>query len=260
MKDLQTELLVVKVGTSTLIDEHGKFRHTNFLNLSEEIKNQKTAEKDVVLITSGAISAGEDVTGRTRAEFRKDLDGLSALAAYGQVPLMEQWRGYLEPLMVAQNLVTSTELYTPEGPAYLRKLRATILLGGVAIINENDAVADEEIKFGDNDQLAASIAVGLQRLGGFSVKLLILSDIAGFYDQHPGDENARLVHAVHDFDAAEASIADTDTKRGTGGMRTKILAARIAKQAGVDTYLGDGSEPQIISLLIRRNAGTVFYA
>lgn len=249
------ELLVIKVGTSTLVDAVGNFDDQSFYNISEQIKEQREQGREVALVTSGAISAGANQIGRTRGEFSGDIDKLSALAAIGQVPLMKKWSGYLEPLVSAQNLITPRELQdTQEGTAYIRKLVATLAIGAVPIVNENDAVADDEIKIGDNDRLSALVAARIQYVGIWNVRLLILSDVNALYDKSSGTE----IRVVEDIASAAQYVFAHESEHGVGGMATKLQAAGIARTAGVETTLGNGREKNIIKAMLRRRAGTRF--
>ncbi len=255
------ELIVVKVGTSTLVDEVGRLDDSSFYNIAESIKEQKDKGVDIILVTSGAISVGATLLDLDRRQYVNDPDSLSGLAAIGQVPLMDRWSRYLSPYNVAQNLVTQRELEdTQEGPSYINKLVATMKLGAIPVVNENDAVADDEIKYGDNDRLAANIAVRMNRLGLWTVKLAILTDVDGLYDRAPSDPKAELVRRVSNVSEVRPFIMETTNSHGSGFMDTKMDAADIVLPEGVVMHLGNGRARNPVGALVDGTAGTLFAA
>lgn len=255
------ELLIVKVGTSNLVDERGALDDASFGNISEQIIQQRDHGRDVVIVSSGAISAGANQMQMSRHEIASDLDKLSALAAVGQTTIMTKWSDHLSPVKTAQNLITPNELsHKDEGSAYIRKLKVTIELGAVAIINENDAVADEEIKVGDNDRLSALIATKLQKLGVWQVKLVMLSDIDGLFTCAPHKTEAKLIRIVDGLSEVAIYVDDSVSTHGTGGLKTKLMSADIASNGGVSMYLGNGREQDVIEKLIQQQTGTSFLA
>lgn len=260
MEKIMKELLVIKVGSSTLVDDAGRLDDASFCNLATQVQDQLELGREIVIVSSGAVSAGANELGISRDQLGDDLDNKSAFAAVGQVPLMTKWAGYLHPIKTAQNLITPRELGDDqEGDAYIRKLKATIDLGVVAIVNENDAVADEEIKVGDNDQLSAMVAARLQRLGGWQARLIMLSDVDGLFTSEPDNDDARLIRRVDDIHEVSCFVDERESLHGTGGMATKLLAAQIVNEAGVPMFLGNGREANVVERLIQGITGTGFF-
>ena len=255
------ELLIVKIGTSSVVDEAGQLNSTAIKNIAEAVTYEKSVGKDVMLVLSGAISAGAAELGVNRSDYEGRFDELSALAAVGQIPLMHLWSEALAPYHLAQNLVTPLELASSEeGPAYIRKAVATLGMGAIVGVNENDAVADDEIKYGDNDSLMANIAVCMHRLGHWTVKPIILTDVDGLYDRDPRDSAARQIKVVRNIDSVREYAVDGNSEHGTGFMDTKLDAAKILGAAGLSMHLGLGSAEQPIRRLTHRNEGTLFAA
>lgn len=252
------ELLVIKVGTTSLIDEYGNPDNAAFMNVAEGVKQERERGNDALLVTSAAVSFGARELGIDRSSCKDDLDKLSALAALGQVSLMHHWQRHLEPYHASQNMITPYELDTKEGVAYIRKLEAALDMGMIPVVNENDAVADDEIKFGDNDRLMANIAVGLHHLGRWSIKAVVLSDVDGLYTKDPSNPTAEVVRNVTGGEQLEGLLFDSDKKHNSGGMATKKEAAQILGKAGLSMYLGSARAIDPISRLIRGGAGTRF--
>lgn len=253
------ELLVVKAGTTTLVDtETGNLNIASFQNIGDAIKAEVDRGTHVALVTSAAISAGAAELDVSRRSYAGDFDGLSALAAVGQVPLVNTWRRVLEPLTVGQNLVTPHELLeTVEGPQYFRKLKRLLEMGVVPVINENDAVADDEIRYGDNDMITAHLCNGLHALGGWAIKAVILTDVDGLYDRDPNDPEAQRIRQVSDVSKVEDYIVQTDSAHGSGGMASKKEVAKLLAANKIPLYVGDGRARDPIQRLLRRQGGTL---
>ena len=253
------ELIIVKVGTTTLTDETGRLDEASFMNIANALKEEKERGADTMLISSAAITAGAAELGIDRRQYADDPDSLSALAASGQIPLMNRWSRYLEPCHVSQHLITPYELHTAEGDAYITKLMAAFRLGLLPVANENDAVADDEIKFGDNDRLMALIAVGLAKKAVWdTIKPVILTDVDGLYTAEPSDPQAELIRTVTDINDVAQFAVETDTVHNSGGMRTKLIAARMLLEEGVGMRLGYGRAEDPIGRLLHGAAGTYF--
>ena len=250
--------LVVKVGTSTLTNAQGRIDRAFIADLTAQLAQQRSAGRDVVLVTSGAIRAGKDALHNPQSKTHNpaSLPYKQAAAAIGQGLLMHTyteafaWRD----VIVAQVLLTRDDL--SDRNRFLNAqntLRALLDLGVVPIINENDTVAVDEIKFGDNDTLAALVATLVD-----ADLLLILSDVEGLY-AHP-DVDASLISVVPHIDAAISALGGEATSGvGTGGMRTKIEAARIATSAGIRTVIARGRRERVIADVTEgREVGTTF--
>lgn len=237
--------MVVKVGTSLLTRGDGRLNLERMAGLVRQMAGLYRAGWEVVLVTSGAVGVG---VGRLGLKERPaDMAGKQALAAVGQGILMQVYEQLFsaDGLNVAQVLLTREDL---EDSTRSNNARATLqrLLGWgvVPIINENDTVAYEEIKVGDNDTLSARVAV----LTGADL-LVILSDVAGLYPADPRLTPGLLpLSAVYGIDdeLIERAGGGPGNAGGTGGMRTKLLAARIVGEAGIPMALASGHRPEVL--------------
>ncbi len=254
--------VVVKVGTSTLTYETGLLNIRRVENLVKAVSDIKNSGKQVILVSSGAISVGAGRLGL--AERPRDVPGRQAAAAVGQNALMQ----FYDNAFMAHNHVVAQVLLTKDvvDDAPRRKnventLERLLTLGALPIINENDTVATDELEgenFGDNDTLSAIVA----KLANADA-LVIISDIDGLYDINPREnKDAKLIPVVHNIDAEiEAAASGTGSKRGTGGMRTKIQAAKIATEAGIHMAIISGEKPDALyELFDGEDVGTVFVA
>ncbi|MFK8014340.1 MAG: glutamate 5-kinase [Gammaproteobacteria bacterium] len=231
--------VVIKIGSSLLVDEQaGGLREQWLAGLVADVAALRTDGVEVLIVSSGAIAMGRRGLGLPTGVLR--LDESQAAAASGQIRLAHAWQRAFElvDLRVAQLLLTLND--TESRGRYLnarRTVETLLKLGAVPIVNENDTVATEEIRYGDNDRLAARVAqmVGAQRL-------ILLSDVDGLYSADPErDAGARHVPVVDDItEETDAMAGDASSSVGTGGMRTKVLAARIAVAAGCEVLVADG--------------------
>jgi len=248
--------LVVKIGSSLLIDSGDQLRRDWMSTLAERLSARLGP---VVLVSSGAIALGRSALGldsRPRA-----LAQAQAAAAVGQIHLAEAWSQCWQSQgrVAAQILLTLNDL--EQRRQYLNAratLEALIEHGIVPVVNENDTVATEEIRFGDNDRLAARVAQLLSADG-----LLLLSDVDGLYDRDPGQqEQARHIPRVPAISAEIEAMAGSTGSRGvgTGGMASKVAAARIATAAGLPVVLASGLVDDPIETLIRGARYTLFDA
>ena len=248
---------VVKVGTSSITRDSGEIDDDALVKLCAEVADARAAGHDVVLVSSGAIAAGLPVLGfATRP---RDIGTLQAAAAVGQPRLMER----LGALLAAHDLVAGQVLLTPydfgHRSQYLhaRETLARLLeLRVVPVVNENDTVADDEIRFGDNDLLAALVA----QLVGADV-LVLLTDTSGVFTADPRvDDGASLIEEIREVDAAlEAMAGGAGTARGSGGMASKLAAAKIASWSGVRAVIAGAREPGVVrrALTDGESVGTV---
>lgn len=251
--------IVVKVGTSTLTYESGHIHIRRFEQLVKVLADIRNAGRQVVLVSSGAIGVGMGKMGLQ--ERPKDTPSKQALAAVGQCELMYLYDKAFSEYnhTVAQVLLTRDVMEDPRRKAYCQNTFTRLLeMGAIPIVNENDTLAVEEIEFGDNDTLSAVVAALVE-----ADALLILSDIDGLYTADPRkNADARLLRQVVAADPALDEIAGgAGSRRGTGGMVTKVSAARLAAQHGIDTYLLSGSDPRNLYTLLDGGAvGTRFTA
>ncbi|WP_287128007.1 glutamate 5-kinase [Candidatus Cyanaurora vandensis] len=253
-----TNLLVVKVGTSTLTDGRtGRLQLGRLAELAQTLAAIQQTGWQVVLVSSGAIGVGAERLGLKERPTTVALK--QAAAAVGQGLLMSWYEQFFRAnhCTIAQVLLTRSDL--AERNRYLnaqRTFQALLSLGVIPIVNENDTVAVNELTFGDNDTLSALVASLL------SARLLVLlTDVAGFYSANPRlDPTARLITEV---DRISAEMLQQATRGGsgwgTGGMSTKLEAARIATQSGVTTIISDGAQPQSLRDLVQgKPVGTRF--
>lgn len=250
--------LVVKVGSSLLIGDNDAVHRGWLEGLADNIATLQGNGHDVLVVSSGAIAIGSRVLGINRRRAR--LEDLQAAAAAGQVQLVHAW----QEALALHGIAAAQVLLTPEDTENRRRFlnaRGTLakLLerSVVPIINENDTVATEEIRYGDNDRLAARVAQLVM-----ADALILLSDVDGLYTSDPGgDENAELIPVVSritDDIHRMAGAARTDV--GSGGMATKVQAARIATHAGCSTVVASGRIERPLDVLAAGGACTVFRA
>ncbi len=257
MNDVRS--VVVKVGTSLLTPHLGEFDRSVAESVVGALADARKLGVEVTLVSSGAIGAGMSVLGMTERPGTLPLK--QAAAAIGQIPLMRMYRELFDRhgLRVAQVLVTREGLDDRVKYLNLRNtFRALHQLGSVVpIVNENDTVAVEEIRFGDNDTLAARIAAKLD-----AELLVILTDTDGLYDMRAGavSEQARLVEVVEKISPEiERMAGNTDARESVGGMIAKIDAAHIATRSGVATVIANGRDPTALRRALRgERVGTYF--
>jgi glutamate 5-kinase len=231
--------LIVKIGSALLVDPDGAVRRDWLAGIAADIAARAREGQQVAVVSSGAIALGARRLGLPKGG-RASLEDAQASAATGQILLSQVWAEVLahEGLTAAQILVTLDDL--EHRRRYLNAaatLSRLLKLGVVPIINENDTVATEEIRFGDNDRLAARIA---QAAGADGV--LLLSDIDGLYDRNPAAAGAVHIPIVDKIDASIEGMADggSASGMGSGGMISKISAARIANSAGAHLVIASG--------------------
>lgn len=234
--------LVIKIGSALLADDDGNLRTEWIDGLAADIVEMRRAGTEILVVSSGAIAVGRRLLKLARGPRNRALrlEESQAAAATGQVRLAHAWQEALarHDVSVAQILLTTED--TEDRRRYLnaRSTISTLLkLGVIPVINENDTVATEEIRFGDNDRLAARVAQMVS-----ADTCVILSDIDGLYTADPThDATASHIGEVHAITAdIEAMAGATSSEDGSGGMVTKIEAARIAMQAGCRLAIGDG--------------------
>jgi glutamate 5-kinase len=228
--------VVVKIGTSSVTDEHGGVAHGVLVNIALDVVAMREEGWTVVVVTSGAITAGWAEVGKGRPR-PTDSVRLQAVSAVGQPLLMHAWRNAFGELGTAVGQVLLAPLDFSHRGQYLHArgtLEALKNLDVVPIVNENDAVADEEIRFGDNDRLAALVA----NLVGAS-HLVLLTDTDGLLTADPHlDATATLIEEVRAFDAELVDVAgESNSRVGSGGMASKLAAARMATWSGITTVI-----------------------
>ena len=246
--------VVVKLGTSLIAGAGGHVREDVLAPRAHEIAALVRAGTPVCVVSSGAIALGLPRLGLERRP--RSVPKLQAASALGQARLQAAWDAVLgrEAIAAAQILLTAADL--ADRAAYVNArnaLAALFALGAVPVVNENDATATDEITFGDNDALAAQVAVLVRaRL------LVLLTEVEGVYSRAPGDPGAELIADAAALDAAELGDA---AGLGKGGMRSKVLAARMAASAGIPTVIAGGAGDDVLSPIVAgEGRGTRFPA
>ncbi len=255
--------IVVKVGTSTLTHAKGSVDLRSVERLARVLADLRGAGHEIILVTSGAIAVGTEKLGLR--ERPKELRFKQAAAAVGQCRMMYLYDKFFSEYncTVAQILLTGEDVADPARAAHLRSTFGALLeMGVIPVVNENDSVSAAEIEtgshrvLGDNDTLSAIVA-GLCEAD----LLVLLSDIEGLYDADPRSEpNARLIQRVYELtEDITATAGGAGTWRGTGGMATKLSAARIAMEAGVSMIITNGRRPEgLYDILEGKPVGTLF--
>ncbi len=258
MSNLKTaKRIVFKVGTSTLTYKTGKTNIRCMAKLAAVLADLHNAGQEVVLVTSGAIGVGVGKLGLK--ERPKDTPGRQAAATVGQCELMFMYDKLFGEYgqIVGQLLITRSDIENGERRTNLiNSFEKLFEYGAIPIVNENDSVAVEEIVYGDNDSLSANVAKLVK-----ADALIILTDIDGLYSANPHeDKDAKLIPVVEEItDEILALAAPSSSKQGTGGMITKLQAAKLATEAGIDTVVMNGSDPgEIYKLLDGEQVGTFF--
>lgn len=247
--------LVVKLGTGVLTDARKQPDFLQMVQLVAQVAEQRRAGREVILVTSGAVGAGMGGLGLDRRPTR--LDELQACAAIGQSRLMAMYADLFEKFgfPVAQVLLTHADLEDHGRHLNARKTLVTLLDRGVVpIVNENDAVSVEELKFGDNDRLSALVASLLP-----ADLLVILSTVDGVIEDY-GRPDARVLSVVERVDERVRGMAGgTDSDTAIGGMATKIDAARIVVRAGIPLVIASGRKRDVLARVLGgEDEGTVF--
>lgn len=251
--------IVVKVGTSSITHANGQIHVRRLDRLIRQLADLANAGKEVVLVSSGAVAAGMKTLGFLSRPTQ--LADKQAAAAVGQGVLMHMYEKLFREygVCVGQVLLTKGDYLHPRHYLHARNTLVRLLeLGAVPVVNENDTVSTEEIKIGDNDTLSAMVASIVD-----ADALVLLSDIDGLYTANPAtDSDAVLRPMVEELtDAVWQSAQGSGTALGTGGMYTKLLAADIAMNSGVDMIIANASTPEVLLRIFDAEAiGTRFVA
>ena len=249
--------IVVKVGTSTLLYPNGKINLYRIEHLARELSDLASQGREVILVTSGAIGAGMVRMGLS--ERPDSMQEKQALASVGQVLLMHLYdKFFTEYGQVAGQVLLTKENFANHNQYINARntLMAMLKSGIIPVINENDAVTVAEVKIGDNDTLSATVAAIVD-----ADVLIILSDIDGVYDANPQTHpEAKLLSEIKEITSGvEAMAGGAGSAVGTGGMATKIEAAKIATAAGVTMFIASGGENGMLGRIIAgEDVGTVF--
>ncbi|MBM7659248.1 glutamate 5-kinase [Bacillus mesophilus] len=249
--------VVIKIGSSSLTSLHGEISRKKLERLVDEIVQLKDAGHEVLLVSSGAVAAGYRKLGFL--ERPTLLPEKQAAASIGQGLLMEAYSElFLSHGYVASQILITRSDFSDENRYQNVRNTLNVLLdrGIIPIVNENDTVTVDRLKFGDNDTLSAKVAGLIE-----SDHLIILSDIEGLYDADPRkNENAKLLDKVYKITPEiEEAAGDSGSTVGTGGMKSKIDAVKIAMASGITTFLGKAGVPNIIKDAVNKTAiGTYF--
>jgi glutamate 5-kinase len=249
-----TRTVVVKVGSSSVTTGSGRVDGTVIDQLSGEVAEARAAGLRVVVVSSGAISAGWTTLAPDRPR-PSDLATLQAVAAVGQPRLMQVWSEALERrgLLAGQVLLAPLDFVHRSQYLHARQTLSRLLeLGVVPVVNENDAVADEEIRFGDNDRLAALVA----HLVGAEL-LVLLTDTPGLLTEDPRrTDGGSLIEEVVEIDhELERLAGGPGTALGSGGMASKLAAAKMAVWSGVEAVIADAARPGVLAAVTGSTPG-----
>ncbi len=249
--------IVVKVGSSTITYSNGKRNFRQIDRIAGELSDLQNQGKEMILVTSGAVAVGVDRLGLDKKP--DTIPGKQAAAAVGQGVLMHTYEKFFADYgqVVAQVLLTKTESldrhrYANSRNTFMELLKQRV----IPIVNENDVVALDELKIGDNDNMSALVA------GIVDADLvIILSDVDGLYTANPQTHpEAEIVHTVHEITPKiEASAGGAGSLRGTGGMATKIQAAKAATSSGINLVIASGTEKNAVPRIVAgEEIGTLF--
>lgn len=250
--------IVIKVGTSTLAYPNGCLNIRRTEELCKVMSDLKNAGNEIILVSSGAIGMG---TGKLSLSGRPtDMPTKQAAAAVGQCELMYTYDKLFSEYnhTVAQILLTASDIgHDERHENFTNTMNRLLELSVLPIINENDTVSTEEICIGDNDTLAAIVAVSIK-----ADLLILLSDIDGLYDGDPRkNHDAKLISVVRKLDDVMSFAGDSGSSLGTGGMKTKLHAASLCSDAGCDMVIANGAEPyNLYGIVEGKQIGTRFIA
>lgn len=251
--------IVIKIGTSTLTYPNGALNLRRIEVLVQTISDFKNAGHEVVVVSSGAVGAG--YAKLALSEYPKTLEEKQACAAVGQSQLMKIYENFFANYShtVAQILMTKDVVDDSHRLSLVKNTFNTLIkMGCIPIVNENDSVSCDGIRFGGNDTLSAYVAIACD-----ADIIINLSDIDGLFTADPRtDKNATLISRVDVIDDKIISCAGgAGTQRGTGGMLTKINAAKIATESGIPMIILNGENPRILyDILDGKHTGTYFAA
>ena len=245
--------IVVKIGSSSLTREDGGLDLNRIDSVARLVARWRGADREVVIVSSGAVAAGLDPLGFTSKP--KDLPSVQAAAAMGQGLLMARWTAAFQAhhLDAAQVLLTTDDVMRRDHYTNVRASLTRLLgLGVVPILNENDAVTTRELRFGDNDRLAALIAQMIK-----ADTLVLLTDVDGLYTAPPDHPGSKLIERVESADdLMSVLVTGAGSRVGTGGMATKVQAAMLATTSGIGVQLACADALEAV--LAGKSVGTWF--
>jgi len=259
---LHQNRIIIKVGTSTLTNEHGNNNLRSFDRLACVLSDIQNMGYEIILVSSGAIAV--DANKLKMSERPVSMRHKQAAAAVGQCSIMFLYDKFFSDYdkTIAQILLNAEDIEHEEKKENLINTFDTLLeMGIIPVVNENDSVSYTEIEsedrlFGDNDMLSAVVAVLCR-----AKTLVILSDIDGFYDKDPRlHPQAQLIDRINRIDESVYALAGgAGSRRGTGGMKTKLRAAQLATAQGIDTIITNGKNPAVLYEILKgESIGTLF--
>lgn len=254
------DVVLVKVGTNTLTtgqSGHVQLDKEAFAAIGYQLRQLADQGYGVILVSSGAITAGVSHERRRREEVA-DVTKERRYAARGWDIVVQQWKEAIGSSRVSSTLLTKREVHSESMRGMLLDVVDCCLAhGDVFVVNENDCLSDDEIKFGDNDTLAASLAETCARSGRFrSVQMVLLTDVNGL--RRVASDASTLIRQVDDIDEVEEFATAVASHHSRGGMTSKIRAARIATAAGVVTTIASGREADVVACALAGEVGTCF--
>ena len=250
----EADRVIVKAGTNSLTDANSNLDDAKLDKLVDDIESLLSRGKEVLLVSSGAVGAGIGRVGHDTGTVEES----QALSTVGQSHLMRRYTESFERYdrKVAQILITEHDLDNPERFTNFRNTVETLLSWGIVpIINENDDIATEELRIGDNDMISASIAIGVE------VDLLVtLTDVGGVYTGNPKEDGAaeRIEAVGRNYAAVEDMVTESSTG-GFGGIQTKVRGARDAAEHGIPAVIAGSAEPDVLRKIAdAESVGTIF--
>ena len=254
--------LVVKIGSSSLTNDDGVIASESIHKLSIELAELRSMGHEVVVVSSGAVASGLPLLGFDAASRPTDSTTLQAVSAVGQARLMQTWNEQLaeQGLVAGQVLLAPHDFMVRAQYLFARgTLERLIELGVIPVVNENDAVADDEIRFGDNDRIAALVAHLIS-----ADLLVLLTDMPGLMNADPRSTvQASLIEEIIEIDHELEQLAGgAGSARGSGGMASKLSAAKIAAWSGVRTVIAAASRPEVLRDAVNQvpGVGTTIHA
>ncbi|MEF8771124.1 glutamate 5-kinase [Halodesulfurarchaeum sp.] len=253
-KAAEADRVVVKAGTNSLTDSSSNVDDEKLEKLVGDIMDLRSRGKEIILVSSGAIGAGK---GRVDQP-AETVEDMQAVSTVGQSHLMRRYTESFERYdqKIAQILLSQEDLVDSDRFSNFRNSVETLLEWGVVpIINENDAIAIEEIKIGDNDMISASVAVGVE-----ADLLVTLTDVGGVYTGNPKeDPEAKKIEAVGRNYAEVQEIVEASSSAEFGGIRTKVQGAREVNEHGIPAIIAESTEPDILEKIVSgESVGTIF--
>lgn len=250
----EAKRIVVKIGSSSITDARGRIDMPQLNALTDAIAAARASGREVIVVSSGAVAAGLDPLGMNKRP--RNLATRQAAASVGQGVLLARYTSLFAAhgLTVGQVLLTVEDISRQTSYANAQRTFLRLLeLGAVPVVNENDTVATNELRFGDNDRLAALVAHVVN-----ADALFLLSDVEALYTDHPSRPGARMITDVPEVEDLVVDTSGSGSSIGTGGMATKLEAAKIATHAGVTTVLA--SARSVGAALAGEPVGTLFHA